>query len=180
MQDFVITQNAFACFFADFHRIVAGDNLKIIAVRLDSAAIVAAEHFKADNLPQSTVGNIKMYHYFKILFELVLKAVCTIDSLVQFFQKGRIFIGNQLVKKVLLIAEVFIDSSLAYVSQGYYFIERGFFIAMLRKTSSAACKILISLGNDVSIATMKPPTILNRKFFRTFITLIIPFYADNC
>jgi hypothetical protein len=51
----------------------------------------------------------------------------------QLFQKGRIFIGNQLVEKVLLIAEVFIDSSLAYVSQGYYFIERSFFIAMLRK-----------------------------------------------
>lgn len=180
MQDFVIAQNAFARFLAHFNRVVAWDNLKIVTVRLNPAVIGAAEHFKADNLPQSTVGNIKMHHYFKILFELVLKAVDAVDRLVQLFQKGRIFIGNQLVEKVLLIAEVFIDSSLAYVSQGYYFIERSFFIAMLRKTSSAACKILISLGNDVSIATMKPPTILNRKFFRTFITLIIPFYADNC
>ena len=133
MQDFVITQDAFNRFLAQFYRIIAGNNLKAVTVRLNSAAIGTAKHFKADNLPQSAVGNIKMHHYLKILFELVLKAVCTIDSLVQLFQKGRIFIGNQLLEKVLLIAEVFIDSSLAYVSQGYYFIERSLFIAMLRK-----------------------------------------------
>lgn len=114
MQDFVVTQDAFARFLAHFHRVVAWDNLKIVTVRLNPAAIGATEHFKADNLPQSTVGNIKMHHYLKILFELLLKAVYAVDSLVQFLQKRCIFISNQLVKKVLLIAEVFIDSSLAY------------------------------------------------------------------
>ena len=124
MQDFVIAQNAFARFLAHFNRVVAWDNLKIVTVRLNPAAIGAAEHFKADNLPQSTVGDVKMHHYFKIFFELLLKAVDAVDSLMQFLQKRCIFIGNQLVEKVLLIAEVFIDSSFAYVSQGYYFIER--------------------------------------------------------
>ena len=74
-----------------------------------------------------------MHHYLKIFFELLLKAVYAVDSLMQFLQKRRIFIGNQLVEKVLFIAEIFIDSSFAYVSQGYYFIERSLFIAMLRK-----------------------------------------------
>ena len=81
----MIAQNAFARFLAHFNRVVAWDNLKIVTVRLNPAAIGAAEHFKADNLPQSTVGNIKMHHYFKILFELVLKAVDAVDSLVQLF-----------------------------------------------------------------------------------------------
>ena len=89
MQDFMITQDAFARFLAHFDRVIARDNLKIIAVRLNPAAIVATEHFKADNLPQSTVGNIKMHHYLKILFEFVLKAVYAVDSVAQLLQEGR-------------------------------------------------------------------------------------------
>ena len=85
MQDFVIAQDAFIRFLTQFYRIIAGNNLKAVTVRINSAAIGAAEHFKADNLPQSTVGNVKMHHYLKIFFELFLKAVYAVDSLVQLF-----------------------------------------------------------------------------------------------
>ena len=85
MQDFVIAQDAFNRFLTQFYRIIAGNNLKAVVVRLNPAAIGATEHFEADNLPQRAVGNVKMHHYLKIFFELVLKAVYAVDRLVQLF-----------------------------------------------------------------------------------------------
>ena len=126
----MITQDLLLQLRRDLNLAIAGQHPVHAIHLLHAAGVRGTQHLKANNLPQSAVFVIKAHKFTKISVHLLLQGAFTKHSLLQALHEGFIFFGYQLIKKLLLIAKIFIDCSLANIGKRDNFVQGCLLIAV--------------------------------------------------